>query len=213
MPRKILLGVGGLSIGALLMEHGFAVPAHMRAWLTMGDVLLAFIYVADRLIMLRMAPNRWRVLRARQFEFLVLAVFTVLGIALLASPALVGRIFQLVHTDDPNAVLIGLLKLFLLANVLVQMLRLHRRLMSRNVRPEWVLAGSFAMLILAGTLLLLVPRASADPVKRIGILDAFFTATSASCVTGLSVVDTGTDFSVFGQGFYWRFARRVALAS
>ena len=63
-----------------------------------------------------------------------------------------------------------------------------------------MLAGSFAMLILAGTLLLLLPRASAVPDKPIGLLDALFTATSASCVTGLSVRDTGTEFTPFGQG-------------
>jgi trk system potassium uptake protein TrkH len=84
--------------------------------------------------------------------------------------------------------------------VLVQLLRLQQRLLFRGARPEWMLAGSFALLILAGTLLLLLPRASALPNKPIGLLDAFFTATSASCVTGLSVRDTGTDFTPFGQG-------------
>ena len=35
--------------------------------------------------------------------------------------------------------------------------------------------------------------------RRLGLIDALFTATSASCVTGLSVVDTGQTFSLFGQ--------------
>lgn len=52
-------------------------------------------------------------------------------------------------------------------------------------------------MILLGTLLLSLPVAhAAEPVS---VLDAFFTATSATCVTGLTVVDTGTRFSPFGQ--------------
>lgn len=48
-----------------------------------------------------------------------------------------------------------------------------------------------------GTLLLSLPVAhAAEPVS---VLDALFTATSATCVTGLTVVDTGTRFSAFGQ--------------
>jgi len=51
--------------------------------------------------------------------------------------------------------------------------------------------------ILLGSLLLSLPIAhAAEPVS---VLDAFFTATSATCVTGLTVVDTGTRFSPFGQ--------------
>jgi trk system potassium uptake protein TrkH len=51
--------------------------------------------------------------------------------------------------------------------------------------------------ILAGTVLLALPIAHAgEPVP---LLDALFTATSATCVTGLAVVDTGTRFSTFGQ--------------
>jgi trk system potassium uptake protein TrkH len=60
-----------------------------------------------------------------------------------------------------------------------------------------VLIGGFAVAILVGTLLLTLPVASAG--ARIGLLDALFTATSAVCVTGLTVRDTGREFSTFGQ--------------
>jgi trk system potassium uptake protein TrkH len=61
-----------------------------------------------------------------------------------------------------------------------------------------VLALGFAALILAGTLLLMTPVASANG-SSLRFIDALFTATSAVCVTGLVVVDTGTYFSAFGQ--------------
>lgn len=56
----------------------------------------------------------------------------------------------------------------------------------------------FAAIILAGALLLNLPAASRNG-QSIGFINAIFTATSAVCVTGLVVVDTGTHWTVFGQ--------------
>ncbi len=55
-----------------------------------------------------------------------------------------------------------------------------------QLRPAQTLAMGFMVLIIIGTLLLSLPQMVADPSK-ISIIDAFFTATSASTVTGLSV--------------------------
>jgi trk system potassium uptake protein TrkH len=64
--------------------------------------------------------------------------------------------------------------------------------------PALVLVIGFAGLISIGTLLLLLPFAASDG-RWTSILDALFTATSAVCVTGLVVLDTGTYWSPFGQ--------------
>ncbi len=64
--------------------------------------------------------------------------------------------------------------------------------------PAKVLTFGFALTITIGAFLLSLGPASAGG-KKLGLTDAFFTATSATCVTGLAVVDTGTQFSLFGQ--------------
>ena len=56
----------------------------------------------------------------------------------------------------------------------------------------------FAILITVGTFLLMLPIASASG-EATRFIDAFFTATSASCVTGLVVLDTASHWSPFGQ--------------
>jgi trk system potassium uptake protein TrkH len=63
-------------------------------------------------------------------------------------------------------------------------------------RPQSLLVTTFGLLILVGTVLLRLPIAQVQPV---GLVDAFFTATSAVCVTGLITVDTATAYSRFGQ--------------
>ncbi|MEO0050318.1 MAG: TrkH family potassium uptake protein [candidate division WOR-3 bacterium] len=65
-------------------------------------------------------------------------------------------------------------------------------------RPVRTLALSFLILIVAGTILLTFPAATVDG-RGADLLTALFTATSATCVTGLIVKDTGTYFSRFGQ--------------
>ncbi len=56
----------------------------------------------------------------------------------------------------------------------------------------------FLILISTGTALLMLPASSATD-QSLGFVDALFTSTSASCVTGLIVVDTGSYLSRFGQ--------------
>ncbi|WP_168122909.1 TrkH family potassium uptake protein [Paenibacillus sp. HB172176] len=62
---------------------------------------------------------------------------------------------------------------------------------------QWTVIG-FAITILIGAFLLDLPIATVGD-GSIRFLDALFTATSAVCVTGLTVIDTGTNFTIFGQ--------------
>ena len=67
-----------------------------------------------------------------------------------------------------------------------------------SISPTRLIVFSFATLILTGACLLTLPAASNDG-KSIGFLNALFTSTSASCVTGLVVVDTKAQWTLFGQ--------------
>lgn len=67
----------------------------------------------------------------------------------------------------------------------------------QKIPPGQILILYYAAAIFVGTLLLATPWASRG--KPLSLLDALFTATSAQCVTGLIVVDTGTDLTLFGQ--------------
>ena len=64
--------------------------------------------------------------------------------------------------------------------------------------PAQILVGAFLGVDLLGAVLLRIPAAT-ESGEGAGFLDALFTSTSAICVTGLTVVDTGTYWSAFGQ--------------
>ena len=74
----------------------------------------------------------------------------------------------------------------------------RKKLRGAKINALQVIAGGFAAVILLGSILLSLPCA-AQSGESIGYLDGLFTSTSAVCVTGLVVRDTGTTFSLFGQ--------------
>ncbi|MDR7319276.1 Trk-type K+ transport system membrane component [Brevibacillus nitrificans] len=67
-----------------------------------------------------------------------------------------------------------------------------------ELNPAHILIIGFLGLIFLGTLLLMLPMSTQDR-HHLSFIDALFEATSAVCVTGLAVVDTGTTFTLFGQ--------------
>lgn len=64
------------------------------------------------------------------------------------------------------------------------------------LNPAQLFIASFLFIIILGTLMLLLPNATHQDIS---FIDALFTSTSAVCVTGLIVVDTGNYFTQFGQ--------------
>lgn len=72
------------------------------------------------------------------------------------------------------------------------------RFTSRLLRtPARVSILGFALLIAAGTFLLMLPASSTG--RPMGFIDSLFMSTSASCVTGLSILDIGRQLTLFGQ--------------
>ncbi len=96
------------------------------------------------------------------------------------------------------------LPLLALRQVVVGVRLWHRRRGGQQLwqnlieRPAQLVVVSFALAIGLGTVLLGLPGAI-EPGRTLSVLDTWFTATSATCVTGLVVVDTGSTFSTFGE--------------
>ncbi|MBO5321198.1 MAG: H(+)-transporting ATPase [Clostridia bacterium] len=68
----------------------------------------------------------------------------------------------------------------------------------KQLSPARIIAFGFLTVILLGSVLLILPFSLKDGV-RLSYVDALYTSTSAVCVTGLTVVDTGNAFSPLGQ--------------
>lgn len=111
--------------------------------------------------------------------------------------ALVLVAIALARHPTPALSFLALAQALLLADLVLRT-RLVTDLVELFARqPAFPVVLSFVLLIAVGTLALSLPAASATG-ESIKPVDAFFTATSATCVTGLIVLDTPRDFSSFG---------------
>lgn len=95
------------------------------------------------------------------------------------------------HFEQPYWLYLAIILVFLRE---LSALRTGFKIAIKNPAQLFVL--SFLFIIIIGGLLLLLPNATHSEIT---IIDSFFTATSAVCVTGLIVVDTGSFFTQFGQ--------------
>lgn len=68
----------------------------------------------------------------------------------------------------------------------------------KDMSPVRLIVSSFLIIIILGTMFLYLPFSSRN-MEPIKLIDAFFTATSATCVTGLNVFDTFSRWTFFGQ--------------
>jgi trk system potassium uptake protein TrkH len=127
-------------------------------------------------------------------------LFIVLGI-------LIYALVRFQHVDPGNRFLfvysrgfLSLVEVLIFVKFIVQTERLFAIVGSFRVSPAKLIIVSFATIILFGSFLLYLPYARPKG-EGMRYIDAVFTATSAVCVTGLVVVDTGTAFSRVGHFF------------
>jgi trk system potassium uptake protein TrkH len=183
-----LLPIIILAAGSLVLEYGFDVHRegldvlHWVEWVALAGML------ADPLVRLALARHRLDLLRFRWFEFALAGVFLLY----------VGVVYWLQVPARETWLLRGV-HLAIVLGILSRLVELHQHLAMKRVRPAMLIVGSFLTLIAIGTGLLLLPAATAEGEPPTTLTDAVFSATSAVCVTGLIVVDTGTHWSRFGQ--------------
>ena len=185
--RKEVLGLARiivilLSIFLFLLAFGYRAD---RATDDLLDQLSFGLVIAAALITLGSILRRvWRELPVRRAE-----VFWFLAALLLIYQRVVGLdLFERGH-NWPYLV-------FLLFFIFIELSRLEIGRHSTVFNPALLFASSFILLIGVGSALFMLPNATTRPISMI---DAVFTATSAVCVSGLTVINIGEDLTLMGQ--------------
>jgi trk system potassium uptake protein TrkH len=94
--------------------------------------------------------------------------------------------------------LLGLRQVIVSIRLFSRMHAVRRFFASLLESPAQLMLSSFGFVTLLGTLTLMLPRATTNG-QGLAFLEALFTSTSATCVTGLVVKSTPKDFTLFGQ--------------
>ena len=187
--NRLALAITGLAL--LTLRYGFSFEAELTAGLRFENMLMvgfALFWLVSGFIASEGPFRRFR-------SDLWAAIFA-FGYAL-ALAASLGA-FVVGHIDGGQlfgALFTASVAFTALSSARVLIAVLGNWIMS-TFTPSLILPVSFVVVISVGAVLLMLPGATTEGISP---LDAFFTASSATCVTGLIVVDTGAAFTAFGQ--------------
>jgi len=189
--EKVLIGVKAVTsvmvVASFVILFGFyelLLPIRVLFAVQVG---MLFIFLAGKIIRFQNAISKRNYIVANWFEIPLLVIFLTV---ILGS----GRWFGEIEPGKVGHFAVGI---YLIIEVVIKICITSVGLAATGKNPTRTLIASFLILIVAGAGLLMLPRASTK--QRASIIDALFTATSATCVTGLIVRDTGQDFSLMGQ--------------
>ena len=189
--ERVLVGVNVLTAATVAASYvclfGFDEPLLPAPILYTIQAALLGVFIAEKIIRFFNAASKAEFGRSNWFEILLL-------LALVVAVFGAGRWFG---KADPTAVRHFAVGVYLVLQVVTKLCRTSVNMAASGRSPTRALIASFLVLIVSGAGLLMLPRSSAT--ENISFVDALFTATSATCVTGLIVKDTGQEFSLMGQ--------------
>jgi len=170
-----------------VLLYGFHEPLMSLRTLHLIQIAAFMVFLAEKTIRFVNAFSKQEFLRVFWFEIPLLALLTIVVLG-------VGSWFAV---KDPGHVKMLALGTYLMAQVVAKTCRACVNLAASGRNPAKTLIGSFCVLIIAGAGMLMLPKSY--NTDQMSFVDALFTATSATCVTGLIVKDTGEDFTIMGQ--------------
>jgi len=189
-----------VAIVSLILEHGQYLEKENIRQLQLLDVAIIGLFVLDMLGKLMVARRRLHYLRQHVVHYTLLGIL-LLGLLLARQlhsyPATQAFLNQL-NIRSLTKLYIIIIQIAIVVRLMIQAVETQRKLAHTRFKPAHLLVASFVFIILIGTVLLYSPRATPREAPA-SFVDSVFTATSATCVTGLIVRDTGKDFTPFGQ--------------
>ncbi|MFH1227844.1 MAG: potassium transporter TrkG [Planctomycetota bacterium] len=187
-------------IGSLFIEYGFFIPEQTKNTLHLVDIGVVMVFITHTLLNWLIARHKKNYAKRYWLEITLIALFLLqLGITYFAAPVFIRKTFNTLNIARMTEIYIVLVQIYLVFHVILGFARFNARIASLAFSPAAILMFSYIFLILLGTIFLILPKAGASSEHPITSLDAFFTATSATCVTGLTIRDTGSSFSTTGQ--------------
>ena len=196
-----------VAVFSLILEHGEYLNEENVAVLQVIDVVIIGLFVLDMLAKLVIARHWLRYFRLHVVHYTLLGVlllWLLLARELRSHPVMQEFLLS-VNITSLWKFYIVIIQVAIVIRLMIQAVEAQKKLAHMRFKPAHMLVASFVLIILLGTVLLYSPRAiSTETREETGatharFIDALFTATSATCVTGLIVQDTGSYFSPFGQ--------------
>lgn len=186
----ILLYSGLLTFMLMIYDLGYQKPDHhhvfLRKYYLLFIVFVLGVYAIRNLINLL---NRDLEKKYRRMDFVFFVAFLFLYLWLI-------REINFSWMKPVEAYYKYIIGVFFVLTLIYEYSKLVIKFYQKNINPAFIFVFVFFLLSISGTLMLKLPNAT---YEGISFIDALFTAVSAVCITGLTVVDIGSVFTPFGH--------------
>lgn len=192
----VITGVTALAL--IIIIIGFYLGQEQTTLLILATRAIIITYVVQEIIRWFIVKNKSGHLRSRLVENILAAILVTQLLLHGITIDYLQNISLELELADLSFAYIAVLQLVIFTAFVVRILRHSNLLANLKMHPGMITAISFAVVIIAGSLFLMLPKAtvSSSPIKYV---DALFTSTSAVCVTGLVSVNTATEFTTLGR--------------
>jgi len=189
--------VAAVAIISLILKYGFYMPDKWMTYLFIQDEVIACIFVITLLTSLILSENRWQFVKKSWFKFLLLLLF-VISIIMedIISPESAHYFLKATTSFGSIKLYFVIIQIYVIINAIIAITSNMEKWFFFSMSPARIMILSFTFVIFLGGLLLKLPKATYSPISWI---DAFFTSTSAVCVTGLSTLNVSEAFTFKGQ--------------
>ena len=188
-----------IAIGSLFYYHGFAHDAETSTLLQRIVETSFVFYVIHYLakVFYDFVPRQF--IRDNWFEGIMVLLLLLEGISFnLFDTLILQTVFKSLGLDSLAALSVVFLQFYLFIVVILELSDNTNIISNIKLHPSTIFIASFLVIGGVGTILLMLPEMTVDE-GSMGFVDAMFTSVSATCVTGLIVVDTGTFFTYKGH--------------
>lgn len=194
---RFLVFVALLAFSIFILQYGFYISDELNDLLNNLNFLVFSLFIFYQVGRIIYTEDRKEYLKTRWLDILILILIITHTIFFLLFPKFFTTMAKFFQVLDLNLFYIIVIQIYILISLIVKAVRLSHIIAEYKIQPAKIFLISFLLIILFGTGLLMLPKATLS--GNITFIDALFTSTSAVCVTGLTVVDTATYFTRFGQ--------------
>jgi potassium uptake TrkH family protein len=198
--KYLSLGISTFSLVIILIIAGFNTTQEIERYLLVLLRSTLFFYVLAYIVKYIYDFEPIKFFKKTWFEGILIFTLFFDGISFfLFDFPLILEIFTQLGVQNFAKFYLIFIQVYIFSIALLDISRLAKNLPELHLSPSTLFIFSFIVLIFIGAGLLMLPQMTYE-TNRITFFDALFTSISASCVTGLIVVDTATVFTPKGQG-------------
>lgn len=187
------------AIGILIFIYGFNpdLKSVKEAFLALNIIFGVFVLAFFTRFFY--AFQRTDFIKDNKVEAILILLIAIHGIfSFVLGDSIIRDLFRYIHAENIGHFYRMFISMVMFVVLALEFTKVNTNISAIKIKPSTTFVLSFILLISCGTGLLMLPAMTVDQ-GSMAFLDALFTSVSASCVTGLIVVDTATFFTYKGQ--------------